>query len=201
MVVIAAYLNIIVVQAELPTRSVVASKIYYFKFYMEFGIAERVRTEFVRDFCRKSPINPYALLGQLLYVHAFGGIAYSQQLLLVGIIFMLIYRSNYFWWWGLLIHPNLGWLAPLNILLGLLSCNERPKTLIFLYVATDLLLLEMPQVDIAFNVIALAGLLLEIYRNIPLNNINHNKTFFMSLTIVWLVEICMVLTIMVKLTT
>jgi hypothetical protein len=102
---------------------------------------DRARTEFLREFVRDSPVNPYALLAQLLYVHAFGGIDYSAILLLAGVAFMLIFRKNYFWWWGVLIHPQLGWLAPINLLLGLLSCNERWKTLIFLYVATDALLL------------------------------------------------------------
>lgn len=151
------------------------------------------RTEFLREFTRESPINPYALLAQLLYIHAFGGLSYSMPMLLSGLIFMLVFRRNYFWWWGIIIHPNLGWLAPINILMGLLSCNERWKTLLFIYVSVDLVLLQMPSVNLFYNTVALIGLQYEVYQNMPFSNIRNNQIFFVSFSLVWIAELCQLL--------
>lgn len=167
--------------------------------HVEFEMLSRLRTELVREFVKDRPINPYGLFVQLLYVHLFGSIEFARELLVVGILFLLCLRENYFWWWGVLIAPHLGWLQPLNLLIGLSSCNERWKTLTFMYVSVDLLLLHLPSANLAFNLLALTGLLYENYHHMPFRNLHDNRLFFVGFSILWLMNFCKAIALLMKL--
>ncbi len=128
--------------------------------------------ESIKRFLLKDvPVNPYLLLVQLAYIHAFGGIDYSSEVFAIAILFTAIFGTNYFWFVGIIIQPNLVTYGVVNLAFGIASCNERWKTLMFLYVFADLMFLGQPFFSEFYNVVALVGLLYENFCGLPFRNI------------------------------
>lgn len=100
-------------------------------------------------------------------------------------MYTVIMQDNYFWYVGIIITPKLGYLAPVNLLFGMLSCNEQWKTLLFFYCLGDIVLLPFPTPSRFYNILALGGLLHQNYYTLPFKNIQQNILFFPCLCIPW----------------
>ena len=114
------------------------------------------------------------------YITLVGTFSFSLVALVAAILFTLIHRVNYFWYVGILLQPNLYYLSIPNLLFGLVSCNERWKLLLYLYVVIFFCTYSVPNLNAVYNIIALTGIGLETYCKLPFLVLNDNRYYFMG---------------------
>jgi hypothetical protein len=78
---------------------------------------------------------------QLLLVHHYGYIAYSGIIFPLVLVYSLAAQHNYFWSIGIILNVGLGIYAPLNLLMGIMTCIDPFTTILYIFVVVDQFLL------------------------------------------------------------
>jgi hypothetical protein len=101
-------------------------------------------------------------------------------ILITAILATLVYKENYFWYVGVLIQPGLGYYGLINLVFGILSCNERWKLLLFLYIGVFFLTFTNKILNYAINIALLLALSSETYYKLPFSTLNDNRDYFIG---------------------
>jgi hypothetical protein len=117
---------------------------------------------------------------QLGYLTIFGTTQYSIVILIIALLTTIIYKKNYFWYVGVLIQPGLGYYGLINIVFGILSCNERWKLFLFLFICVFFLTFSNKIIHYAINIAILLAMSSETYYKLPFTSLRDNRDYFIG---------------------
>ena len=118
--------------------------------------------------------------------------AYANFIL--GLVFVVLLGYNHFFYYPIFLSSQLGDYCFLNMVVGLIACNEKWKTYLYMFIVGDALFVNYPSVSTPYVILMSLFISLEIEKGLVFKTIKDNIIYFVGfLTIFFFVTLKQIL--------
>lgn len=142
----------------------------------------RLLNHFSKCVAKEKNCNPQLFLMQMVILRIYGNLETNYQTLVCWMIF-LVFKINTYWICGLLLNSLSTPMTILNIVLGLLTCNNPMNSLLFLYSLLYLSVSLTTYLKLVINFLSFIIIMVYVIYRLPLTTHQKNFSLFRCLLI------------------